>query len=67
MSGIEDKAVLDYAHSFTDVKTTKYYSNAVSWAVKNRIAEGTTETTFSPNAESPRSEVVTFLYKYFVK
>jgi hypothetical protein len=49
---------------FTDVKAGDYYYDAVLWAVKNGITEGTSETTFSPKEKCKRSEIVTFLYRY---
>ena len=48
---------------FTDVPADKYYYNAVQWAVKNGITNGTSETTFSPNEPCTRSQVVTFLWR----
>lgn len=51
---------------FQDV-TDGYYYNAVLLAVKNKITAGTTKTTFSPNAVCNRGQIVTFLYRAFVK
>jgi len=48
---------------FTDVAASAYYSNAVLWAVKNGITGGTTDTTFSPNNNCTRAQIVTFLYR----
>lgn len=50
--------------SFTDVKTSDYFYPAVKWAVNMKITNGTTSTTFSPNAYCTRAQVVTFLYNY---
>jgi hypothetical protein len=49
--------------SFTDVASGTYYYDAVLWAVQNKITEGTTATTFAPNAYCKRGEAVTFLYR----
>lgn len=49
--------------SFTDVSSSAYYYQPVRWAVKNGITSGTTSTTFSPNKNCTRAEVVMFLYK----
>ena len=49
--------------SFTDVKTTAYYYKAVLWAVENGITTGTTATTFGPNKDCTRAQVVTFLWR----
>ncbi|MGN1003196.1 MAG: alpha-L-fucosidase [Oscillospiraceae bacterium] len=48
---------------FTDVKESDYYYDAVLWAVENGITEGTTDTTFSPNAACTRAQMVTFLWR----
>ena len=50
---------------FTDVKAGSYYETAVLWAVENGIADGTSATTFSPDANCTRGQIVTFLYRYF--
>ena len=51
------------ANPFADVKSTAYYADAVLWAVKENIAKGTTNTTFSPDADCTRSQIVTFLWR----
>ena len=48
---------------FTDVAAGTYYNNAVLWAVENSITGGTTATTFSPNKNCTRAQIVTFLYR----
>ena len=51
------------AAQFTDVRTSDYFNDAVNWAVKNGITAGTSATTFGPNVNCTRAQVVTFLYK----
>ena len=51
------------ANPFTDVKSTAYYADAVLWAVKENITKGTTNTTFSPDADCTRAQIVTFLWR----
>ena len=51
------------ANPFADVKSTAYYAGAVLWAVENGITKGTTNTTFSPNADCTRAQIVTFLWR----
>ena len=51
------------ANPFADVKSTTYYADAVLWAVKENITKGTTSTTFSPNADCTRAQIVTFLWR----
>ncbi len=52
---------------FTDVNENDYFSKSVVWAVENGITFGTSETTFSPNDDCVRAQVVTFLYRCFEK
>ena len=51
------------ANPFADVKSTVYYADAVLWAVKEDITKGTTNTTFSPDADCTRAQIVTFLWR----
>ena len=51
------------ANPFVDVKSTAYYADAVLWAVKKGITMGTTSTTFSPDADCTRAQIVTFLWR----
>ena len=48
---------------FNDVKASAYYADAVLWAVKKDVTKGTTATTFSPNDNCTRAQIVTFLYR----
>ena len=51
------------ANPFADVKSDAYYADAVLWAVKENITKGTTSTTFSPNVDCTRAQIVTFLWR----
>ena len=51
------------ANPFADVKSAAYYADAVLWATKEDITKGTTNTTFSPDADCTRSQIVTFLWR----
>ena len=51
--------------NFTDVKSDAFYADAVNWAVANNVTNGTSATTFSPNADCTRAEIVTFLYRAY--
>ncbi len=48
---------------FTDVKNGDYFYDAVLWAAKENITSGTSDTTFSPNDNCLRGQIVTFLYR----
>ena len=54
-------------NQFADVTADKYYATAVQWAYEQKITAGTSAATFSPNNPCTRAQMVTFLYRYFVK
>ena len=55
------------AHTlFTDVKEDQYYFKPILWAVENGITNGTSPTTFEPNATCTRGQIVTFLCRGMV-
>lgn len=49
---------------FADVASDAYYADAVAWAASEGITSGTSATTFSPNNDCTRGQIVTFLYRY---
>lgn len=51
------------AMPFTDVDADAYYHDAVLWAVEQDITNGTSDTTFRPNATCTRAQIVTFLWR----
>ncbi len=50
-------------NQFTDVSKDAYYFDAVLWALDNGITEGTSATTFSPDASCTRAQMATFLWR----
>ncbi len=51
---------------FTDTLAGIYYTSAVQWAAENGITKGTGDgTTFSPDNDCTRGQMVTFLYRRF--
>ena len=54
-------------NSFSDVSADAYYAKAVAWAVEQGITNGTGNGKFSPDAPCTRAQIVTFLYRFFVK
>ena len=48
---------------FTDVNTGSYYGEAVMWAIANDVTTGTTGTTFSPDNNCTRAQIVTFIWR----
>ena len=55
------------ASAFTDIAASAYYASAVNWAVENNVTNGTSTTTFAPNADCTRAQIVTFLYRAMAK
>ena len=51
--------------SFQDVPASAYCADAVAWAVKNGITQGTGAGAFSPNGGCTRAQIVTFLYRQY--
>ena len=56
-------------HPFTDVSYSMGadFYNAILWASQNGITAGTSTTTFSPNKNCTRAQIVTFLWRYAKK
>ena len=48
---------------FKDVKTTVWYYDSIKYCFKNGIIMGTTDTTFSPNTNVTRGNLVTILWR----
>lgn len=49
--------------AFTDVAASAYYASAVNWAVEKGVTSGMSATTFAPNSNCTRAQIVTFLYR----
>ena len=55
-----DNTMLNF---FVDVPADAYYYDAVLWAIKEGITNGTSATTFSPDNPCTRAQMVTFLWR----
>ena len=53
----------DVNNPFADVPAGTYYTDAVLWAVEHEVTNGTSVTTFSPDEDCVRAQIVTFLYR----
>ena len=51
--------------SFADVNDGMWYTDAVSWANANGIANGVDDKNFNPDGEVTREQTATILYRYF--
>ena len=60
LANLKDDALVT---GFKDVEAGSYYEDAVKWAVAHNITQGTSATTFSPDRECTRGEIVTFLWR----
>lgn len=58
-----EPVLTDTATSFTDVADGQFYTNAVKWAVTNKIIAGKTESLFAPADDCTCAQIVTFLYR----
>ena len=54
-------------YGFTDVEQGRWYTDAINWAAENGIVNGTGDTTFSPNKNITREQIVTILYRFAEK
>ena len=61
---MEGTPEVEFSNVFTDVKSGKYYSNAVIWAKDNEIVNGLTETTFGPAGKITREQLCTMLNRF---
>ena len=50
--------------TFTDVPAGTWYSDAVAWASSQGIVNGTSETTFTPDAGITREQMAVLMYRY---
>ena len=52
-------------NGFTDVAADAFCADAVAWAVESGVTNGTSASTFGPNAGCTRAQIVTFLYRAY--
>ena len=57
------KPAADAENPFGDVASGAYYRDAALWAAAQKITQGTTARTFSPDDPCTRAQIVTFLYR----
>ena len=50
-------------NNFADVASEAYYAQAVAWAADEGVTGGTGDTTFSPDNDCTRAQIVTFLWR----
>ena len=61
---LEGKPVVNYLLTFTDVPEGKWYTEAIRWAVSERIVSGFGDGTFKPDDIITREQMAAMLYFY---
>lgn len=56
-------SVYRVSNPFTDVKSTDYYYEAVLWAYRNNVVNGTSTTTFGPKGKITREQIASILWR----
>lgn len=56
-------SVYGISNPFTDVKSTDYYYEAVLWAYRNNVVNGTSTTTFGPKGKITREQIASILWR----
>ncbi len=51
------------ANGIQDISENDFYFTAVAWALQNGVTTGTGTTTFSPNENCTRAQIMTFLWR----
>lgn len=62
-SGSDEEEEETNESGFVDVPDDTWYTDAVNWAVENKIAAGVTSSLFMPGRACTRAEAVTFLWR----
>lgn len=61
---LEGSPAVTGTSAFTDVPAGQWYTDAVNWAAANQIVNGTSATTFAPDAPITREQMAAILYRY---
>ncbi len=51
-------------HSFEDVESGQWYTDAVAWAAENNIVSGVSENKFAPNEDITREQMALIIYRF---
>lgn len=54
----------DGKHPFKDVPAGKWFSDPIAWAYENKVVNGMSATSFAPNSNVTREQMVTIFYNY---
>ena len=61
---MEQPVISEYVNPFTDVAEGTWYTEAVCWGAENGIIQGYPDSTYQPDAEITREDMLTLLYRY---
>jgi hypothetical protein len=61
---MEGEPASDYAMTFKDVESGKWYTEAIRWAAENGIVTGYSADAFGPTDDVSREQIVTILLRY---
>ena len=61
---LQGSPAVEGGKTFTDVPAGTWYSDAVAWASSQGIVNGTSETTFTPDAGITREQMAVLMYRY---
>ncbi|MCD8375828.1 MAG: S-layer homology domain-containing protein [Oscillospiraceae bacterium] len=64
ISGATEEDITITETPFTDVSEDAWYYTALLWAYENEVTFGTTTTTFSPDSDCTRAQIMAMLYRY---
>ena len=65
IAGVDTSSAANKVNTkFSDVKSGKYYTNAIKWASENGVVNGLTDTTFGPNAAIERQQLCTMIVNF---
>ena len=56
-------SVYGVSNPFTDVKSTDYYYEAILWAYRNNVVNGTSTTMFGPKGKITREQIASILWR----
>ena len=62
--GQKDESGKEFPTQFADVPANAWYAQAVEWAARYGIVNGTSETTFAPNETISREQIAAMFYRY---
>ena len=61
---MEGPEAAEYENPFTDVPEGQWYTDAVCWGAENGVIQGYPDSTYRPDSEITREDLITLLYRY---